>query len=115
MEKTLTLQTLANGVAEELFQLELDRVLNNIDDPNTDHKPARSIALIVTFQPDEDRRLAAVTVEAKTKLAGVRARGTVIFLGRRQGVMTAIEQLTQEELFPPVQPTLQEVENEGQL
>jgi hypothetical protein len=108
VEKTLTLASLAGGVAEELWQNELDRVLNNIDDPNTDHKPSRSIILKFTFNPDEERRIAAVEITAESKLANVRGKGTFVFLGRSQGVMTAIEQLTQEELFP-VMPAHMEV------
>lgn len=107
MDRHLKLSTLAGGVAEELFQNELDRVLNNLDDPNTDHKAARSITLSFVFHTDEERRVSNVAIRSSSKLAGVKSRSTVIFLGRQQGVMTAVEQLTQEELFPRLEPRLE--------
>jgi hypothetical protein len=87
----VTLATLADGAAAELFQSELDRVLRNIADVNTDAKQKRTITLTVTFAPDEERELGHVTVKAAAKLAGLKGAKTNVYFGRHQGQLVATE------------------------
>lgn len=98
--RTVDLSTLAGGAAAELFASAMNAVLENMDDPNTDCKTPRRIALTFTFKPDEDRRASAVEVGCTTKLAGVRGVPTRIFIGRHRGSLAAVEALRQEEMFP---------------
>jgi len=87
----VTLATLADGAASELFQSELERVLRNIQDPNTDAKQKRTITLTVTFAPDEEREIGAVSVKAAAKLAGLKGAKTHVYFGRHQGQLVATE------------------------
>lgn len=87
----LTLVTLADGAALELFQSELDRVLRNIQDPNTDAKPVRKITLEVSFHPDEAREVGEVKVKASARLAGSKGAKTRVFFGRHKGQLVATE------------------------
>jgi hypothetical protein len=96
----VTLAGLAEGAAEEKFQDALSRVLLNIDDPNTKPDAVRQITLLVSFKPDDSRRKSAVLVECKTKLAHSRPAGAMIALGYHKGVLSAVEPMKQEELFP---------------
>lgn len=96
----VTLSTLSDGAAEELFQAALSQLLENVQDPNTDAKAKRSILLRIDVRADENRRAAQLDIACATKLAGVRPVGTRIFLGRHQGSVAAVEQLHQEEIFP---------------
>lgn len=98
--KNVTLSNLADGVAEELFQAAMRRVLENLDDPNTDAKPVRRITLTLTFKTDEERRSAALDVACATKLAPMKPHGTHVFIGRHAGSLMAVEALRQEEMFP---------------
>lgn len=105
MEETpqvITLASIADGAALELFQSALTRVLENIQDPNTDHKAKRSITLTTTFSSDdEDRKIGDVQIKVATKLAGMKGARTVAFYGRHQGQLVAVEHNPkQEELFP---------------
>jgi hypothetical protein len=87
----LTLSTLADGAALELFQAELDRVLRNIQDPNTDAKPTRKITLEVSFHPDEAREVGEVKVKVSARLAGSKGAKTRVFFGRHKGQLVATE------------------------
>jgi hypothetical protein len=51
----MTLDNLGQGAAKEIFDGALKKVIENIKDVNTDWKPQRSISLVVTFKPDEER------------------------------------------------------------
>lgn len=89
--KSLTLSDLKGGLPELLFQDELQKVLLNIDDPNTKASAARSITLKFEFSPSDDRKDARITITAQSKLCpehhAIRA-----FLGRdNKGVAYALE------------------------
>lgn len=96
----VTLDTLADGAARELFGAALERVLANIDDPNTEPEATRTITLKVEFVPTEDRRTTQVQGSCEERLPGVKGVITTIYLGRKQGVLTAVEAPKQDELFP---------------
>jgi len=96
----VTLATLAEGAPEELFREALRAVLANVDDPNTDWKARRRIQLTFDVATDEERRSAKVTVACSTKLAGIRPVATFVHIGRRGGVLAAVEAARNEELFP---------------
>lgn len=96
----VTLGTLKGGAAIELFDAELDKVLRNIEDMNTDHKTARRITVTVEFKPSEDRTMGDVTIKATTKLAGLKPSRGLVYFGRHRGQPVAIENDPQQtELF----------------
>ena len=97
----LTLESLGKGAAIELFQTELQKVLDNIVDPNTPATAKRTVRLDLTIKPDEDREWAAVTLQAKCGLAPNEAFTTKLILGKRAGKGVAEE-------YAPKQMTLDE-------
>lgn len=86
----LTLDTVAGGALPELFAAELKRVLENILDPSTSPEAKRSIRIDITIEPNEARNACAVSVAASSKIAGFKAAGGVMFVGRRRGVAVAL-------------------------
>ena len=99
-DETVTLANLGGGAALELFNAELEKVLENITDPNTDPKAVRSITLKVTIKPDETRDLGDVGIQATSNLAGSRAYVTRLIFGRNQkGGAEAREFETQRTMF----------------
>lgn len=78
----LTLDTVCNGAARELFQQELDRVLRNVLDPNTKAEEKRSITLTLTMHPSEDRDSIKMVLDSKAVLAPNRGAGGVAFVGQ---------------------------------
>ena len=90
-EAFVDLASLAGGAALELFSRELERILENIADPNTDAEAVRELKLIIKLKPSESRESATVAVQAESKLAAFRGAGTTIFIGKRKGRMVALE------------------------
>jgi hypothetical protein len=97
--KALTLAGIADGAAEELFTNALDKVLANLVDPNTDWKKGRRITLTFDFSTDEERRVGDVEIACSAKLAGVKGVNVGIYIGKHEGVLTAVEAPKQEEMF----------------
>jgi hypothetical protein len=78
--KALTMSTVNNGAAEELFQRELAEVMRNVDDCNTAPKEPRKITMEFIFTPNETRELGVLEVSAKSKLAPYKAAGSTFIL-----------------------------------
>lgn len=94
------LNTIAGGAVPELFAYELDRVLRNVDDPNTEPKTKRKVTIELTFTPDASRQAIEVTAFVKSKLAAAKGGQGVIFVVRdRKGDPFAVHS-------NPHQPTL---------
>ncbi len=81
---------LADGAVHERANLELERVMENIRDLNTDYKKPRT--LTVTFTADEDRETVRVSHAVTSKLAPLKPMNTTILLGYDGGKLTAVEQ-----------------------
>lgn len=97
----VSLANLAGGAAIERFDYELAKVLDNIADPNTKTKCARTITLTVSIVPSEDRSVGSVEIDCKSKLANMNPAGHAIYLvqeGRHQRAYQRREH--QGELFP---------------
>lgn len=86
----LSLATLGRGAAIERFDDELQRVLNNVIDPNTD-LGARKITLTIVLKPNEARDACAVAIGCSAKLGGSKPVGTTVFLGRGKDGAVASE------------------------
>lgn len=98
-ERVVTLASLGEGAALERFQVELEKVLENVADPNTEPDALREITLKVKIKPDAERRSAAVSILTGCKLAPYQAASTTVYMGRRQGELVAIESNPQQLSF----------------
>lgn len=90
-EEIVTLASIGNGAALELFDHELKRVIANIADPNTSAKTKRGITIKVVIQPDEDRGIGFSTVEVTSKLAGVKPVSSTMYFGKKDGQLVAVQ------------------------
>jgi len=82
MTKIINLSEFADGAVAERVNIELQKALENLADPNTDPKKARTITIKITMKGDDKRDLANVTVTANTKLAPAKDIETRIVLDR---------------------------------
>jgi hypothetical protein len=90
--KNMTLATLGNGAAEELFQKELANVLGDIANPNKPWKTTRKISLTVEFVPNEERKFAHVVVTCEAKLPGAKPfMSAAYFAEDKDGKLIACE------------------------
>lgn len=89
-EEIVTLASIGNGAALELFDHELTRVIANIADVNTSGKAKREINIKIVIQPDEDRGIGFATLEVKSKLASVRPVNSTMYFGKKDGRLVAV-------------------------
>jgi hypothetical protein len=68
MNKIIDLNTFANGALAEKVNIEMQKALDNIADPNTDHKKARKVTVSITLKANEKRNLANVVIDTKSTL-----------------------------------------------
>lgn len=97
----VTLLTVCDGAATEVFQRALENILDNIQDVNTDPEAKRKIALVFTISPSEDRAAAVVTMDCQEKTVPCSSIGSTILISRSSGKREAYAQgAKQEPLFP---------------
>lgn len=69
MNTQVDLSSFAEGALQEKFDKEFQKVIENIQDPNTEWKKPRKLLMELTFRTDEDRELSIVSIVAKSTLA----------------------------------------------
>lgn len=89
MEEVVTLASIGNGAALELFDHELKNVIANIADVNTDAKAKREIHIKVIIKPDDERNIGFASLEVKSKLAGVKPVASTMYFGKKDGEFVA--------------------------
>ncbi|MDR2976885.1 MAG: replication terminator protein [Streptococcaceae bacterium] len=77
----LNLSSIAAGGLQENFNLEIQKVFENIHDPNTEAKAKRTLTLTLTVVPDENREVLAVDSAIKLALAPTKSVATTIITG----------------------------------
>jgi len=99
-EEPMSLTSLGEGAAVEMFDTELQNCLDNIMDPNTPATQIREINLKVKIKPDEDRQIGEISIKCLTKFAPVREFLTKCMLGKtgRRGEARELRS-TQQQLF----------------
>lgn len=115
IEGRVTLMTIGQGMAQPLFNRELEAVLANMLDPNTAARANREIVMKFKFKPSEKRDMAAVLIEATSKLATVNPAGGAIFVGRVNKKIVAVEENPrQRKLFDAPTPVVQPLNGGGE-
>ena len=87
---------LMDGALTERFNYEMERVLNNVFDPNTSPKAKRQIQIVIDIMPNERRDAAEFKVDVKSKTAPPVAVTQTVFLAMDDnGNVTATEMTNQ--------------------
>lgn len=66
-----SIMSMARGAFEERVDYEMDKVIQNILDPNTKATAKRKITLTIELTPDDERRTIGVSVTAKADAPGL--------------------------------------------
>lgn len=107
----VSITTLKGGALVEIGNLELQKILANIADPNTGATVTRELNLKVKIKPSEDRRQGLVEITSSVKLASLVKETTRLFLVSKGQQMMAFED-NPEQYKLPMAP-LQVVGNQG--
>jgi len=102
----ISLQSLAGGAAVERFNDELEAVLRNVLDVNTEAEAKRTINLSVELLPNEERTSMTIKIKCSSKVAAARAISSFGYIGQKGGKVIATE-------YNPKQPGLYEVTSEN--
>ena len=90
MEK-VSLQTLNGGAVIDLFNVEYEKLLANVNDKNTKPEATRSIKIELKVKPKKTRRVATVQISVASSLAPIKPAETVIFFDTDKGELAAFE------------------------
>lgn len=77
----INLETFANGALAEKTNMELQKVMDNIYDPNTDATKVRKVTITLTLKADDNREVIATNVDTKCQLAPTKGVSTTMLLG----------------------------------
>jgi protoporphyrinogen oxidase len=92
MSEGFNIANIAGGALVEQVDAEIQEVLKNIADPNTDWEKKRKIQINVVFEPDHHRDTSEVTFEVKAVLAPqLRQTTRIAFESNSKGKMIAEE------------------------
>ena len=91
--KHFNLEELAGGKLSVQLNKALEKVTENIQDPNTDAQKVRKINVSISLRPNDERNFVSTTVETKLSLAPELGATTALSMGRdlRTGEVEAVE------------------------
>jgi len=104
--KSISFKDVKNGEAIDYIDSQIQKIVDNINDPNTDATKKRTLVINVEFNPDATRDMVIINVDAKRKSApdlGVKAS---VYIQQSGGVPYMTEQLSLNELVEKVQPKM---------
>lgn len=91
--KHINLEQFAGGKLSVQLNKALEKITENVQDPNTDAQKVRKINVSISFRPNGERNFVATTVETKLSLAPELGATTALSMGRdlRTGEVEAVE------------------------
>lgn len=91
--KHIDLEQFAGGKLSVQLNKALEKITENVQDPNTDAQKVRKINVSISFRPNDERNFVAITVETKLSLAPELGATTALSMGRdlRTGEVEAVE------------------------
>lgn len=114
--KHINLEQFAGGKLSVQLNKALEKITENIQDPNTDAQKVRKINVSISFRPNDERNFAATTVETKLSLAPELGATTALSMGRdlRTGEVEAVEIFNQIPGQMNVEDVIDQEEDEPQ-
>ena len=80
--KHFNLEEFAGGKLSVQLNKALEKVTENIQDPNTDAQKVRKINVSISLRPNDERNFVSTTVETKLSLAPELGATTALSMGR---------------------------------
>lgn len=95
--KHINLEQFAGGKLSVQLNKALEKITENVQDPNTDAQKVRKINVSISLRPNDERNFVSTTVETKLSLAPELGATTALSMGRdlRTGEVEAIETFNQ--------------------
>lgn len=90
-QQSINLNTFADGAIPQKVEHELQRVIENIHDPNTDPTKPRKITITLTLSSDDNREYIDTAVDVQATLSHRKPAKTKMIMGKHDGKVTARE------------------------
>lgn len=103
--KHIDLEKFASGAFSAQVNRELEKVTQNIQDPNTDATAVRKITVTISLKPNDNRNFVATGVQAKSTLAPALGAVTAIAMGK--DIKTGLQKNAKENTCLNVMPLCQ--------
>lgn len=87
--KEVDLVTLQHGAVLKMFNREMEKVLDNIDNENIKPDLPRTVTIKLTFTPDREREHAVIKIDVSSRLPSKPKEG-VVFLAPKKGGRLAV-------------------------
>lgn len=91
MKEVINLTEMARGALQEQFENAFQKILDNIDDPNTDHKKMRKLSITMKVVPDPMGGAATIDFQTDIKLVPANPLRTQIAYGKEDGATVVRE------------------------
>lgn len=93
IEKVINLEEIAGGVLSAKINQEMQKILENILDPNTEAGKVRKLTVVMSFKPNSKREKLVTNITTKTNLQPVMPVETEFYIGKdlKTGVIQAEE------------------------
>lgn len=114
--KHFNLEEFAGGKLSVQLNKALEKVTENIQDPNTDAQKIRKINVSISLRPNDERNFVSTTVETKLSLAPELGATTALSMGKdlRTGEVEAVEIFNQIPGQMNVEDVINQEEDEPQ-
>ena len=114
--KHINLEQFAGGKLSVQLNKALEKITENVQDPNTDAQKVRKINVSISLRPNDERNFVSTTVETKLSLAPELGATTALSMGRdlRTGEVEAVEIFNQIPGQMNVEDVIDQEEDEPQ-
>jgi hypothetical protein len=99
MDSNLKIEQIKSGAVIEMINNELQRVYDDIADPNKEGKSARKVSVEVVFAPSEDALVGTCVVRVKSTLGKQRNLSSTVFFGSEAGKGVCTEKDRNQQMF----------------
>lgn len=99
MDDNLKIEQIKGGAAIEMINNELQRVFDDIADPNKEGKSVRKVDISVVFAPSEDALVGGCVVRVKSTLGKQRDLSSTVYFGTDAGKGVCTEKDRNQPMF----------------
>jgi hypothetical protein len=78
----LRISSISGGAIQEMIDMELQKVFENIHDPNTKATDKRSVTIKLEFAPDDKREIINLNSKVSSTLAAIRDVSATVLTGK---------------------------------
>lgn len=85
IDENLKFEEIKGGAALEMVNIELQKVFNDVVDPNKEPTSSRKVSVDVVFAPSDDGQVGQMVVRVKSTLGKQRDLGSSVYFGVAEG------------------------------